>query len=87
MKIELEFPFSEDDLEKAKSAAEGGDPGPLRGLCQKETSRFEAMLRQHPEYSDGLVKIERLAVEGYLYQKIRGHVDATSENSNHPLER
>ena len=86
MKIVLEFPFSEADLENAQGASERGNPGPLRDLCRKEVDRFESVMRQHPDYQDGLVRIERLAVEGYLYQKVRGHIDAETENNNHPAE-
>lgn len=87
MKIELELPFSQEDLTQAKAQAETGNPGPLRGLCQKEVARFEAVMREHPDYRDGLVKIERFAVEGYLYQKLRGHVDEKTETSHLPTER
>ena len=86
MKIEIELPFSEEDFSQAMAAAEKANPGPLRGLCQKEVARFEGMLRQHPDYSDGLVKIEKFAVEGYLYQKLRGHIDAKAEAGNLPKE-
>lgn len=86
MKIEIELPFSEEELEQAVAAATQANPGPLRGLCQKEVDRFESMMRQHPDYSDGLVKIEKFAVEGYLYQKLRGHIDAETETGNLPKE-
>jgi len=44
-------------------------------------------MRKHPDYADGLVKIERLAVEGYLYQKLRGHIDEKAAPSHLPKER
>lgn len=87
MKIEIELPCSEEELSQALAAAEQANPGPLRGLCQKEVARFESMMRQHPDYSDGLVRIEKFAVEGYLYQKLRGHIDAKAETGNLPEER
>lgn len=74
MKVTLELPFSESDFSSAQEAAEKGNPGPLRALCQKEVRAFETAVKQHPDYADGLVKIERLAVEGYLYQKLRKHI-------------
>lgn len=77
MKIELEFPFSEAELRDALREVETtGKPDPLRILCRKEVDRFEAVAKQHPDYRDGLVRIERFAVEGYLFQKLRGHIDA-----------
>ena len=77
MKIELSLPFSEEELRVALEQADKGKSDPLRALCQKEVARFEQAARQHPAYRDGLVIIERRAVEGYLYQKLRGHIDAT----------
>jgi hypothetical protein len=88
MKIELEFPFSEAELRSALQAVEEtGKPTPLRVLCQKEVSRFEATAKQHPDYADGLVQIERFAVEGYLFQKLRGHIDANPETIHCHEER
>lgn len=84
MKQTFDFPFSEAELTHAQAAARQGNAGPLRLLCQKEVSRFEAQMREHPDYSDGLVRIERLAVEGYLYQKLRGHIDEADEVYNLP---
>jgi hypothetical protein len=77
MKIELDLPFSEDELRAALEQANKGKSDPLRALCRKEVARFERAAQQHPAYQDGLVQIEKRAVEGYLYQKLRGHVDAT----------
>ena len=62
------------DPETAKAVAEGG--APLRSLCQKEVSKFEDYLREYGgEYGEGLARFERLAIEGYIYQKVRGHFD------------
>jgi hypothetical protein len=53
------------------------DPSYLRSLCQKEVSRFvDYVQHEDPQFRDGLAKFERLAIEGYLYQKARGHIDA-----------
>lgn len=87
MKLELEFPFSADDFREAVDEAKQGNAGPLRDLCQKESERFEAMIRCHDHYKDGLVRIERLVVQGYIYQKLRGHVDAAKEPRGLPPER
>lgn len=84
MKLELEFPFSDDDFREAIDEAKQGNAGPLRDLCQKEGERFEKVVRSHDHYKDGLVRIERLAVEGYIYQKLRGHVDAVKETRGLP---
>jgi hypothetical protein len=84
MKLTIDLPFSEAEFAHAQEAARQGNAGLLRLLCQKEVSRFEAKMRTHPDYSDGLVRIERLAVEGYLYQKWRGHVDEAEEVYNIP---
>lgn len=80
MNIELTFPWNEEEMKAAKDAAEKGDPKPLRLLCRKEVGHFEKVIREHPDYRDGLVQIERLVVEGYLYQKIRRHIDAPASN-------
>jgi hypothetical protein len=82
MKIELEFPISPDEFYEAMEEAKRGNARPLRDLCQKERERFEVVVQKHPHYADGLVVVERLAVEGYLYQKLRGHIDASPEVSN-----
>jgi hypothetical protein len=87
MKIELELPFSEEALRTALEYADRGKAEPLRSLCQKEVERFERAVSQHPSYKDGLVVIERRAVEGYLYQKLRGHVDASTAAHNSTEER
>ena len=87
MNLVFELPFAEPELNDAKAEAARGNAGPLRALCQKEVLAFEAAMRKHPDYADGLVKIERLAVEGYLYQKIRGHIDEKAAPSHLPTER
>ena len=67
-----------DDPEVAASVANGGPQ--LRDLCQKEVGLFEAYLRDYgKEYAGGLAKFERSAIEGYLYQKIRGRVGASDD--------
>jgi hypothetical protein len=78
MKLTLDLPFTAEALESAQRDASGGKSGPLRALCRQEVERFEMAVRVHPDYRDGLVMIEKRAVEGYLYQKIRGHIDAAS---------
>jgi len=82
MKLTIEMPFSEEELKSARALAEKGKPEQLRLLCRKEAERFEALMKSHPQYQDGLIKIERLAVEGYLYQKLRGHLDAKEKTSS-----
>jgi hypothetical protein len=63
-------------------------PGYLRSLCQKEVSRFEEYVRaEDPQFADGLSRFEKLAIEGYLYQKARGHVDAFHGKDLHHMER
>jgi hypothetical protein len=74
MKVELEFPWTEEELSAAVAEVRSsGKSDPLRSLCQKEVEHFEQAVTQHPDYADGLVKIERLAVMGYLVQKLLGH--------------
>jgi len=65
--------------------AKGGEP--LRSLCRREAQRFDAYLRNYgQEYSDGLASWEQKAVEGYLYQKLRGHIDEKEEPDHLPGE-
>lgn len=65
-----------------------GKPAALRSLCQKEVNLFDSYLRRtDPQFRDGLSRFERLAVEGYIYQKARGHLDAQESPSNLPQER
>ena len=87
MNLAFELPFTEAELVAAQAEAGQGNAGPLRALCRKEVEAFEATMRKHPDYADGLVKIERLAVEGYLYQKLRGHIDEKAAPSHLPKER
>ena len=71
-----------DDPQLAEQVRDGGPS--LRSLCQKEVDAFDAYLRRYgAEYAEGLAKFERLAIEGYIYQKIRGHLEtdlATKES-------
>jgi hypothetical protein len=70
-----EIAFKIEDEEVAASVAMGGQS--LRDLCHKEVDLFDKYLRQFgSQYADGLARFERLAIEGYLYQKIRGHLDS-----------
>lgn len=87
MNLTFALPFTETELKAANEEAGRGNAGPLRALCQKEVRAFEDSMKTHPDYSDGLVKIERLAVEGYLYQKIRGHIHEKAAPGNLPTER
>ena len=67
---------SEGELKAALDSADKGVNGPLRGLCRKEVERFEAYLKKSDaSFADGLVMIEKRVVEGYIYQKLRGHMD------------
>jgi hypothetical protein len=55
------------------------DPSVLRSLCQKEVERFEQYcVAVDPNFQDGsgFVYIEAKVLEGYLYQKVKGHIDA-----------
>lgn len=64
-----------------------GDPELLKALCQKEVASFEAYVKaSDPWFSDGLVKVERLAIAGYLYQKAKGRLDVQSGESDIPME-
>lgn len=64
------------DEDRAEEAAKGGRP--LRDLCREEVDNFDQYLKTcgYPEYAHGLAQWERYAIEGYLYQKIRGRIDA-----------
>ena len=67
-----------------------GDPDRLRFLCQKEVERFERYCTAvDPNFQDGggFVRIEARAVEGYLYQKLKGHIDAHHKSDLLPEER
>ena len=73
--------------EEISALSNGGEP--LRDLCRKEVERFNAYLRQYGgEYADGLARFEQFAVEGYIYQKLRNHLDDTKTSDNaHPIGR
>ena len=86
MKIEFSFPFTEQEFKEALDAHQNGNPKLLRSLCQKEVEGFEAAIRQHPDYQDGLVRIERRVVEGYLYQRLKGCIQH-ADPSNNPLPK
>jgi hypothetical protein len=88
MNFTFYLPFTAEELESAQREASDGKPSSLRALCLREVDRFERYVRQaDPSFSDGLVKIERLAIQGYLYQKVRGHIDAADQNPNVSKER
>lgn len=75
-------------LENADQDQLGKGPSYLRSLCQKEVSRFEEYVRtEDPQFKDGLSRFEKLAIEGYLYQKARGHVDAFHSKDLRSMER
>ena len=80
MDVPFTFLCTAEEMKAAQDAAAQGNPMPLRSLCRNEVQRFELIIRDHPDYRDGLVVIERRAVEGYLYQKCRGHIDAPPSN-------
>jgi hypothetical protein len=64
------------------------DPSYLRALCQNEVDRFNEYLRAtDPQFKDGLAKFEKLAIEGYLYQKAKGHIDAFHQPRAGSMER
>jgi len=74
----------EGDPEEVERLLRGGDP--LRVLCRNECDRFDKYLREAVggTYASGLANWERFAVEGFLYQKLRGHVDAYIEEGRVP---
>jgi hypothetical protein len=79
------FALTVENIDKDRAVK---DPGYLRSLCQKEVSRFEQYVQaEDPQFKDGLSRFERLAIEGYLYQKARGHIDAFHRNDLHHMER
>lgn len=80
MIVEFPLPFTAEELAAAQEAVAKGNHLPLRSLCRKEVARFELAVKQHPDYRDGLVMIERRAVEGYIYQKLRNHIDSSEEH-------
>ena len=65
-----------------KIVSEGGPP--LQALCHKEADLFDAYLRSGGAevdrmWADGLASWERGAIAGYIYQKLRGRVDAAEK--------
>lgn len=67
------FTLTVTDPELATVASNGGEP--LMNLCRKEVDLFDQYLRNYgQEFKGGLAKFERAVLEGYLYQKIRGHL-------------
>lgn len=57
----------------AAAIRDGGEQ--LRQIVSAEVDRFDAYLRNFGhEYVEGLARFERLAVEGYIYQKLRGRL-------------
>lgn len=63
-----------DDPAVAAKLKSGGDD--LKDLCRKEVERFHQYLQKFGgDYAEGLTNWEKSVVEGYLYQKIRGHID------------
>jgi hypothetical protein len=72
------------DEARREEIANGGTP--LRSLCREEVARFDAYLKDFgAEFAGGLASWEKLVLEGYLYQKIRGHLDPP-EPSQKPLD-
>lgn len=69
--------------ELEKDLCSGGES--LRDLCRKEVDSFDRHLRETVggDYIDGLAKFERLAIEGFLYQKVRGHVPSEEDQEVH----
>jgi hypothetical protein len=75
--FELKLSGEETEIEEA---LKGGNL--LRYLCQKEVESFDVYLKQFSrehsnigkDYESGLARFERDAIEGYLYQKLRGRV-------------
>lgn len=60
-----------------------GNPELLKALCQKEVDIFEAYVKSADEwFEDGLVKIERNAIAGYLYQKAKGRLGGKEESGD-----
>lgn len=77
--FEMTFTGSKEQLE---------NPELLRSLCRNEVDNFEAYLRSSdPWFRDGLARFERLAIEGYIYQKAKGHIDAFQGGTDLPKER
>jgi hypothetical protein len=72
----------EADQERVRS-----DSAYLRDLCRKEAACFDEYLRTtDPQFRDGLARFELLAIEGYLYQKAKGHFDESNPDHSHSVE-
>ena len=68
--VDLSVTEPNEDLEPARN---GGQV--LRDLCRKEVDSFDEYLKNYGgDYTTGLAHFERMAIEGFLYQKIRGHL-------------
>jgi len=88
MRIELEFDAPQEEFDAAVETAAKGNAEPLRSLCRKEVESFEQYLKaSDPQFREGLAKFERMSIEGYLYQKLRGHLDAKKSQPGLPTER
>ena len=88
MNVPFWLPFDESELKPAMEASGQGNKEPLKVLCQKEVDRFEQYIQRFdPQFSDGLVRIEKMAITGYLYQKLRGHLDAAMPDTAVHKER
>lgn len=64
----------EGEPEEVSSLLAGGDG--LKNLCRDAVDTFDRYLRLavKGDYADGLVRVEKYAIEGYLYQSLRGHI-------------
>lgn len=73
------------DPDLAEKVANGGVP--LRDLCRQEVDKFDTYLRGYSdEYVEGLARFERLAIEGYIYQKVRGRFDGQEKEAGEPCD-
>lgn len=77
--------ISQATKEEVSALSNGGEP--LRVLCRKEIESFSAYLMEYGgDYAEGLARFEQFAIEGYLYQKLRGHLDDAKTSDNAPLD-
>ena len=73
--------------------SKGGNP--LRYLCQKEVECFDQYVRSFArdrpdigsDYATGIPRFEREAIEGYLYQKLKGRVGEKDHEVSNDSER
>lgn len=73
--------LSQATKDEVSALDKGGEP--LRDLCRKEVDRFNDYLQVYGgEYAEGLARFERFVIEGYLYQKLRGHLDDSKASGN-----